>query len=854
MIKFLIGGSPCFSGDTLIYTSEGYKQIKDIAVGDYVLTHKNRFRRVTATGNRVSNVVELRAQGILPTTVTLNHPYYTLTKGHCRKKSTGGVVRCFNNPPQWKSVESLTTDDFLGINILQIEENPLNLSKELCWILGRYVADGHYRKTKRKHRKNSYQYQVIFSIGKDKLDYFKEKVKSYHFSCYPHTKSTYRCVISQQWLVDFIEKYNFGKSADTKRIPHIIMNLPKELLGEFLDGYFAGDGFETEVEYTCSTVSRELALGLCMAISKVKGMNATVYMPKLRTPAVIGGRLVNTKQQYVVGCKKRLCEHTQVYITDDIIWQPFKSITLLDEPITVYNISVEEDESYTANNAIVHNCTKWSIAQTKDREVVSSGEGWELFKNYLIAKEKFKPDFFLYENVKSMSSAIKAEITKELGVEPYLINSALVSAQNRERYYWTNIENVPMPEDRGILLKDILETGEALRKEKSYCLDSNYHKGGSLTDINNQSGRRLQVAEPVPFGENVSGKAYCLDASYYKGQPLEKVLIKKRRTMAAEPVCVAQRGRYTDSGNRYTKTEAPIEQFYEARTDGKTNTLTTVQKDNAVCEPVCLRYERNEIAKKLRKQYEAGEIKHGFNEHRELQPRPDGKTNTISTVTKDNPICEPVRIGCYPSPDGTIKNAQGMRLYSIDGKSVNLTAFGGGMGAKTGLYAIPVEFAGDVPVKAVSCADGKTYPVYEVRNGLITIKGKTYPIKLADGYYIIRKLTVTECCRLQTLPDDYCRAVSASQAYKGLGNGWTAEVIIHILKHANVPLGEEIVVLSMYDGIGTGRYCFDKMGYKNVKYYAYEIDKYAITVAMSNYPDIIQCGDAFQVREEDWAL
>jgi len=56
------------------------------------------------------------------------------------------------------------------------------------------------------------------------------------------------------------------------------------------------------------------------------------------------------------------------------------------------------------------------------------------------------------------------------------------------------------------------------------------------------------------------------------------------------------------------------------------------------------------------------------------------------------------------------------------------------------------------------------------------------------------------------------------------------------------------------NGIGTGRYCFDKMGYKNVKYYAYEIDKYAITVAMSNYPDIIQCGDAFQVREEDWAL
>ena len=178
------------------------------------------------------------------------------------------------------------------------------------------------------------------------------------------------------------------------------------------------------------------------------------------------------------------------------------------------------------------------------------------------------------------------------------------------------------------------------------------------------------------------------------------------------------------------------------------------------------------------------------------------------------------------------------------------------MGGKTGLYAIPVEFIDDVPVKAFSCADGKTYDIYEVKNGLITIKDKQYPIKLPDGYYIIRKLTVTECCRLQTLPDDYCKAVSQTQAYKGLGNGWTAEVIIHLLNHAlkDTPKDEQIVVLSMYDGIGTGRYCLDKTGFTNVRYYAYEIDKYAKTIANDNYPDIIQCGNAFDVRKDDWRL
>lgn len=81
-------------------------------------------------------------------------------------------------------------------------------------------------------------------------------------------------------------------------------------------------------------------------------------------------------------------------------------------------------------------------------------------------------------------------------------------------------------------------------------------------------------------------------------------------------------------------------------------------------------------------------------------------------------------------------------------------------------------------------------------------------------------------------------------------------MIIHILNGVlkNVPRDEKIVVLSMYDGIATGRYCLDKMGFKNVEYHAYEIDKYAIAVAMSNYPDIIQHGDAYQVRSEDWKI
>ena len=356
-------------------------------------------------------------------------------------------------------------------------------------------------------------------------------------------------------------------------------------------------------------------------------------------------------------------------------------------------------------------CTYWSIAQTKNRETVASGMGWELFSQYVRALHEAKPKFFIYENNKSMAKAIRASIDEAFGFEAICINSALVSAQNRQRLYWVGRRNedgtyskvtIEQPEDKGILLKDILEG-------------------------------------------------------------------------CAEPVCVAERGQYV---------AGVVEQHYEARTDGKTNVLTTVVKDNNVCEPVCMRYERSDEAKAVRKQYEAGEIHHGYHELHELHPRTDGKTNTLSTVLKDNPICEPVRVGTYPNnsknPD---HDTQQYRVYSVEGKTVTLCGNGGGMGVKTGLYAIPCEWdkKGNV-TKAVSTSDGKTYPVYPVENGIITINGKQYPIKLIDGVYIIRKLTVLECMRLQTVPEWYEWPVSDTQARKMLGNRFTVNVIAHLIK------------------------------------------------------------------------
>ena len=309
-------------------------------------------------------------------------------------------------------------------------------------------------------------------------------------------------------------------------------------------------------------------------------------------------------------------------------------------------------------------CTHWSIAQKNNRETQpNSGMGWELFSQYVRAVKEAKPKYFLYENNQSMSKAIRAAIDEAFGFEAVEINSALVSAQNRRRLYWVGQRNtdgsysrvqIALPADRGITLRDILDSAQS---------DKRYH----LKPLSNRE--MSYMVRVTSNGRNHFDFAHHQDAT----------------------------------------------------------------RDKAVC-----------------------------------------LTANVSKGVPYNVCCEPVRIGTI---ENSLKNpdhdSKQYRVYSPDGKSTTLCGQGGGVGAKTGLYAVPVYQKHDIG------------PIYTVFNGYILIDGDWYPINLPDGYYIIRKLSVNECKQLQTVPDWYDMSViSDSQAYKCLGNGWTVEVIMHILQSA----------------------------------------------------------------------
>lgn len=334
---------------------------------------------------------------------------------------------------------------------------------------------------------------------------------------------------------------------------------------------------------------------------------------------------------------------------------------------------------------------------------------------------------FIYENNKSMSKDIRASITETFGFEPICINSALVSAQNRQRLYWVGVRNedgtyrkasIEQPADRGILLKDVLDSAIAWR-DKAHAETASQHKGQSL-EHHLRKGQRNLVAEPA------------------------------RQLTESEMGCMVR-----DHGDRrWNHTQRPGE---EEKSRCLTANVSKGVPYNVCAEPVGETADGKSYT--VTAYYSTG------------QNAPHTLTKHIGSMVTEPQ--EPQRIGTMPRErDGVQTQGQAFRIYDPAGKSVTLKGQAGDGGGKTGLYAVQEK-------------PKREQRVYEVKDGMIEVNGKRYPIKLRDGRYVIRKLTVTECMRLQTVPEWYdFSCVSNTQAYKMLGNGWTVEVIAHLIRGA----------------------------------------------------------------------
>lgn len=370
-------------------------------------------------------------------------------------------------------------------------------------------------------------------------------------------------------------------------------------------------------------------------------------------------------------------------------------------------------------------CQDLSIAKQNRQGL--SGERSGLFWKFVEAVKIIKPKYFLLENVASMSTENRAIISDALGVEPVLINSALVSAQQRKRLYWCNWP-VEQPKDKNIYLKDILESGLPYT-DKSYCLTSNYN--GAYFSHGVITKQRSMVAEPLLIAENTKKGYSEINAGECFDNSFPQSLTRRDRKMDKKSNCLAA---MFPSFFQYIgcalRSRHHVKQL-EVRKDNKANAMTSVTTDSMVCGGIGVK---------------------SVNKFQEIKKFNPDKSDALVAGYYKAPfnqqatgVFTPLVIGACGKP------CQGNRVYSVRGKSVCLSANGGGKGAKTGLYKI------DLP----------------------------------DGDYYVRKLTPIECERLQTLPDDYTSGVSNTQRYKMIGNGWTVDVIAHIFRELKLEQEEK---------------------------------------------------------------
>ena len=356
-----------------------------------------------------------------------------------------------------------------------------------------------------------------------------------------------------------------------------------------------------------------------------------------------------------------------------------------------------------------------------------SGDRSGLFYKFVEAIETIKPKYFLLENNVGMPQDAYEEISRLMGCYPVEINSALVSAQNRRRFYWTNIGDknynlfgfptcdIPQPKDKGILLKDVLESGYGVAVEergtklnysqnKASCLMARDYKG-----FGNQ--QMTGVVEPIIYNryneQTKKGKSFAITSNTGNVTAIggQEVVLKIPEN-TVKGYAEIEQGECMDLTHLNSKTRRG------RAMKEKCNCLQTQSEFYQYIKPCALRNRGN------------GKLPEINN---------SDKANALTSVQTDSMAC--IQLGHIGNT-----NAQANRVYSVHNKSVTLKANGGGGGAKTGLYKI------DLP----------------------------------DGEYLIRKLTPLECERLQTLPDGYTEGVSNTQRYKAIGNGWTVDVIAHI--------------------------------------------------------------------------
>lgn len=577
-------GFPCVPKGYMIKVENGYKAVEDITDNDLVLTHNNRYKRVVKTMSRVSDHINhIKLIGCQDLQLTDEHPLYVLRNGDFT----------------WVKAKDLNKEtDYLCYNINN-KSIPCKYSDTVLWLIGRYFADGY--------KENHSLHRPIFCIGKKKIEEFETYIKPFKFSIAHDERPAAEYIITDAYLCEIFSSLTTGST--TKEIPQWIVDLPKHQLEAFYKGYFSGDGHSRKDRelYMFCTASKNMFLALQDIVIKLYNVVPTVSIRHDARKATYNDTY---NVQYSYRPKDQIVKDNKVCVKIKDVIRELKDIE-------VFNFEVEEDNSYTVNNVIVHNCQDISQAGKQRGFEDENGKRTRsgLFFDALRIIEDTKPKYAIAENVKALTSK---KFEKEFKIVLDSLDSAgynnyyqVLNAkdygvpQNRERIFIVSIRKdidndefvFPEKEPLQIRLKDLLqqevEEKYYLKESKAYFMKHSFEeelKGNGFRfsphiKDNADIAKAITTRAGDRMDDNfiIDNKVDTDDTNFvFSSKNIN--LINDNTESKLEPLICASRGRNPDNPSD-RREGVPTEQRLEINKHGISNTLTTVQKDNYVLEP-----------------------------------------------------------------------------------------------------------------------------------------------------------------------------------------------------------------------------------------------------------------------------
>ena len=387
-LDILAGGTPCFAAGTMVLTPNGYVPIETLKVGDEVVTHRGRLRKILRVGSKIAETAEARIVSRPPMRCTLDHKFWSATKTHHNhdnhlviddcgflevEKNISGYVA------QQRAYDIPMPDDFPVGGVTSVET--------VIELAGWYCGDGCIRSY--KDRKNRV---VVLCVNADKMAVLLERLGEKIHICQgnPDANGVFKAQICSTSLAMWLERH-FGKLAHCKTVPAWLIAAPQNVRDAFIRGYLATDGCTLPngtVSFT--TVSKSLAYGVADILR-----DACVFYNDVPSRCVIQGREVNQRPFFSV--RKNL-HANRLHRHGDWAVDRVKSLANRRTE-KVYQIEVEEDHSYVSNGIVSKNCQDVSVAGKRAGMQEGSGTRSSLAFDFVRLARELRPRWVLWENV-----------------------------------------------------------------------------------------------------------------------------------------------------------------------------------------------------------------------------------------------------------------------------------------------------------------------------------------------------------------------------------------------------------------------------------------------------------------------